>query len=147
MSELRKGQVDPWHETLARGHEPDRVRFRALVWLVVGFVGFAVVSHAALWFLLLRYADEPRAADRPLSVARRDAGPAVGAPPLQPIPGHDEAPWQDVAAMRAAEDRVFGQMGWKVERGRARIPDDVIRTVAKVGATRPATRPGPGGGR
>jgi hypothetical protein len=147
MSETATEQVDPWQEAVARGHEPDRVRFRTLAWLVTGFIGFAVVSHVALWFLLVRLTDAPRAVDRPRSVARSDASPAAGAPPLQPIPGHDEAPWQDVAAMRAAEDRVFGQMGWKVERGRARIPDGVIRAVATVSGTRPSTRPGPGGGR
>src|SRR5260221_6051884 len=123
MSETRIGQPDPRHDVVARGHEPDPLRVRALVWFVAAFIAFAMVTHVGIWLLLKRYANEPRAVDRARSVARPDAGPPAGAPPLQPMPGHDLVPWQDVAAMHEHEDRVFAAIGWPVENGRAEIPD------------------------
>lgn len=147
MSEAQTEQVDSREEARKRGHEPDRLRVRALVWLVIGFVAFAVASHAGLWFLLKGYTDEPRAADERRSVARAEAAPAAGAPPLQPIPGHDEVPWQDLARVRAKEDDVFAAMGWTVARGHARIPDAVIRAVASGRTTTaPTSRPAAPGG-
>src|SRR5258706_16383612 len=129
MSEMRTGQPDSRHDAVTRGHESDSLRVRALVWLVTAFIAFAVVAHIGVWFLLKRSASVPRAVDRPRSVVRPDAGPPAGAPPLQPMPNHDFAPSQDVAAMHQEEDTVFAAIGWPVENGRARIPDSVVRAV------------------
>src|SRR5258706_13666786 len=143
MSEPRTGHSDLSHDAVARGHEPDPLRVRALVWLVAAFIAFAVVAHVGIWFLLKRYANEPRSVDRARSVARPDTDPPAGAPPLQPMPGHDLVPWQDVAAMHEAEDRVFAAIGWPVENGRARIPDAGVPAVAARATSRPAS----GGGK
>jgi hypothetical protein len=143
MSETRTGQLDPRHDAVARGHEPDPLRVRALVLFVIAFIAFAIVAHVGIWLLLKRYANESRAVDQARSVARPDTGPPAGAPPLQPTPGHDFVPWQDVAAMHEAEDRVFASIGWPVENGRARIPDAVVRAIA----ARATSRPTSGGGK
>ena len=147
MSQTPTAHHVPSSESLARGHEPDGLRMRTLVWLVVGFIAFAVAVQIGIWFVLKHYTHGPRAADRARSVARVEAGPPADAPPLQPTPGHDRAPWQDVAAMRASEDQVFAQMGWTVKGGHARIPDAVVHAVSSGSTTAPASRPttGPGG--
>ena len=136
MSEMRSRQSDA--DAIARGHEPDQLRVRAIVWFVIGFIAFAIVAHWGIWLVLKHYVGQPRFVDRPRSVVQAEAGPPSGAPALQPIPDHDEAPREDVAAMHAAEDRVFRQLGWSAEGGRVRIPDSVISAVAARAATQPA---------
>jgi hypothetical protein len=143
MGQLTDEHSDPSPDSVTRGHEPDPLRVRLLVWSLVGFIGFAVVAHVGIWYVMKHDTDQPRYVDRRRSVARPDPGPPAGAPPLQPTPRHDVVPWQDVAELRAAEDRVFGEMGWRVENGRAVIPDSIVRAVAARTATRPA---GLGGG-
>jgi hypothetical protein len=143
MGQLPDEHPDPSPDSVTRGHESDPLRVRLLVWSVVGFIGFAGVAHIGIWYVMKHYMNDPRAVDRARSVARPDPGPPAGAPPLQPSPRHDVVPWQDVADMRAAEDRVFGEMGWRVENERAVIPDSVVRAVAARASTRPT---GAGGG-
>jgi hypothetical protein len=143
VSESRIRQPDdaPDPVAIARGHEPDPLRVRAMVWFVIGFIAFAIAAHFGIWLLLKHDVSKPRFVDRPRSVMHAESGPPSGAPALQPMPQHDVVPWQDAAEMRAAENRVFTQLGWSPdEHGRARIPDSVISAVAARSSTRPATR-------
>ena len=139
MSEMRSEQSGPQHDTVTRGHEPDSLRVRAAVWLVVAFIGFAIIAHIGVWFLLKRYASAPRAVDRPRSVARPETRPPAGAPPLQPMPNYDLVPSEDLAEMHREENWVFAAIGWPVENGRARIPDSVLKAVAARATSRPTS--------
>jgi hypothetical protein len=142
VSESRVRKPDaPDPQAIDGGHEPDPLRVRAMVWSVIGFIAFAILAHAGIWFLLKHDVGKPRFVERPRSVVHPDAGPPSDAPAIQPMPQHDVVPWQDAADMRAAEDRVFTQLGWSLdEHGRARIPDSVVSAVAARSSTRPSTR-------
>lgn len=143
MSQREFAQPDPAPaDSITAGHEPDTLRVRAIVWLVVGFIAFAIVMHWGIWLLLKHDVAQPRYTDRPRSIVHADPGPPSEAPALQPIPQHDVVPRQDAAEMREAENHIFTQLGWSLDaHGHARIPDSIIRTVA----ARSSTRPSPGG--
>ena len=128
-------------------HEPDPLRFGWLVAFVFGLIVLGWGTKVLVWRILVHYTQGVRAVDRPRSAARVDAGGLPpGAPALQPIPQHDLVPWQELAAMRESEDRVFAGMGWPVKEGRAQIPDAVVKAVAARPTTQATTQPARSGG-
>lgn len=132
----------PSDDALRRGYEADTVSMRALAWFGGIFVAFALVSQVLLWFLLIAYIHRDREADRSLSAIT--AAPQLPPVPIQPRPGHDRLPAQDMQALLTQEDDLFARMGWNVDRTthRVAIPDAVVRAVAdRPPSTQPATRP------
>jgi hypothetical protein len=117
-------------ESLARGYEREEFRLRWFVGAVVCLVLFAAAMHVGLWYLT-KADSRPRLADRPASSVA-EYRPTMSAPPLQSAAGHDRLPRQDLAAMRQAEDRIFADLGWKVDgqTHRATPPDALVRRVA-----------------
>lgn len=125
-------------------HEASDVNVRALMWFVVIFVAFAVVTHVLLWLLFKFYVQIGRgaAANTPLtSVARPVDANVPALPRLQPFPSKDakgqavepvrNTPVTDMEGMRAAEASVLTTYGWVDQpRGIARIPIEEAKTLA-----------------
>jgi hypothetical protein len=116
-------------------HEKSDVDVRALMWFVVIFVVFAVVTQAALWILFRFFVRLERGhATAPLTSMARPADANVPAEPrLQPfpnktgagalIPPNRSTPVIDMADMRAAEDRILNHYGWvDPQKGIVHIP-------------------------
>src|SRR5688572_25649430 len=108
-----------------KGHEQSDVALRPLLWSAVALVGLAVFAHVALWLAMRSFErDERREDARPSPVA--DARPVPPEPRLQPsVEFHPTLPYEDVIAMRHADQQMLGTYGW-VDRQRniARIPID-----------------------
>jgi hypothetical protein len=110
--------------TTPRGHEARDVSVGGVAAVVAALLGLALVIHVALWVQMTalwtaRQAEVPP----PLPVA--------GAlPEAPPEPRLQAAPRADLAAMRAAEDRLLGSYGWVDRRaGVVRIPVDRAMTL------------------
>ncbi len=105
------------------GHEQSDVALRPLVWAAVALVGLAAFAHVALWLAMRSFERDAREADaRPSPVA--EARPTPPEPRLQPsVTFHPTLPYEDVIAMRNANERMLGGYAWvDRERGIARIP-------------------------
>lgn len=96
----------------------------------LGVAAFALLAAAVLsgmWLLWTRETDRAERADQSLSAARPTL--QFAAPPLQPSPGHDVLPREDLAEMRAREDSVFSALGWKTTDGAVAVPEEIVRQV------------------
>ena len=123
-------------------HEKSDVDVRALLWFVVIFIGFAVVSHALLWVMFKQFAKRARLRNTaPLtSVARPvDAGTPIE-PRLQPFPTRERSgtmvppnrstPEVDMELMRESEEHALRNPAWiDREKGLVRIPIDVAKRL------------------
>ena len=124
-------------------HEKSDVNVRALIWFVVIFVIFAIVSHFVLlgtYKALVKIENSRQ--ERPATAIARPADASVpkNQPLLQPFPRKDAKgevlPPQrntertDLAEMRRAEERYLTTYGW-VDRqhGTARVPIDVAKRM------------------
>ena len=106
-----------------KGHEQSDVALRPLLWAAAALVGLAVFAHVAMWVAMRSFErDERREDPRPSPVA--DARPVPPEPRLQPsVQSHPTLPYEDVIAMRQADQKVLGSYGWvDRERGIARVP-------------------------
>src|SRR5690242_21020651 len=104
MSEAQQQTDNRWHNPLARGYEPDMLRSRPLVLLVIGFVMLAAVMHLSLWYALIGMSRGARERRELRSAIPQTASAApADAPALQPSVGHDRSPQQDLHALRTSE--------------------------------------------
>lgn len=128
-------------------HEKSDVNVRALIWFVVIFIAFAIVTHIFLWLMFKFFADQARGAtNSPLTSLSRSADANVPpVPRLQPFPTREangviatpnvSTPPVDMTLMRAEQDKALTEPGWvDKEKGIARIPiEDAKRLVVQRG--------------
>jgi hypothetical protein len=123
-------------------HEHSDVPVRPLFVFIVIFIVFGVVSHFALFLMYKAFAKSERSRmDPPFTQVARPASATVpqNQPLLQPFPHENVVPYQntpvtDLAAMRAAEDRVLHSYGWvDPQKGIVHIPieEAMKQTLAK----------------
>jgi len=128
-------------------HEKSDVNVRALIWFVVIFIAFAIVTHIFLWLMFKYFAGLARGAtNSPLTSLSRSVDANVPpVPRLQPFQtrGTDgvvmapnaSTPAVDMTLMRAEQDKALTEPGWvDKEKGIARIPiEDAKRLVVQRG--------------
>jgi hypothetical protein len=125
-------------------HEKSDVNVRALLWAVVIFIVFAVVTHLLLWLLYKGFAKLATSQNKPaltsMKVPESMATPGADAPRLQPfptkapgtgaVPPYANTPVTDLADMRRAEDLALSEPAWiDREKGIVRLPIDVAKQL------------------
>jgi hypothetical protein len=116
-------------------HEDSDVNVRALLWAVVIFIIFAIVTHLVLYLQFHAYAKHFRRDEsQPLTMmARRSNVPP--SPRLQPfpndkVPPNANTPLTDMAEMRAAEDEALNKAGWvDKQKGIVRLPIETAKQL------------------
>jgi hypothetical protein len=126
-------------------HEESDVNVRALIWFIVIFIVFAILTNVAIWglfrFFVVLERGNTRAPMTALAMPRDANIPSV--PRLQPFPGRDPAsgqilpptastPVKDMNEMHAAEDAALnGPPQWVDQQpGTVRIP--IARAMALI---------------
>lgn len=140
MSEHGQNPVD---------YEPRDVDAESVIHVGLGVGVVTVVAAVLVLFLFNALAERARRADPPNPpLARHEQGRRAPEPRLQ------EAPFQDIAALREEERALLESYGWVDERARiARIPiEDAMAMLAESGLPRwsappPSPSPGQGGAR
>jgi hypothetical protein len=123
-------------------HEDSDVNVRALLWAVVIFIVFAIVTHLVLYLQFHAYAKHFRRDDsQPLTMMTRPSDASVPPTPrLQPFPNklHDgnvpppntNTPLTDMADMRAADDEALNKAGWvDKQKGIVRLPIETAKQL------------------
>jgi hypothetical protein len=138
-------------------HEKSDVSIRAVIWFIVLVLIFSFVLHIAIWLMfkgLVRV--ERRAGTGALTAMTRPEDMAVpkNQPLLQPFPRKLDGgavqtpaldtPVTDLAAMRAAEDRVLHSYGWvDPQKGIVHIPiEEAMKLTLANGLPAAATSTG-----
>lgn len=117
-------------------HESSDVPVRGLLWFIVIFIVFAIVTHVVILFLYKGFVKMERdRMEAPRTAVNRPASADVpqNQPLLQPFPRVDaegraippqaDTPVVDMVRMREAEDRVLLHYGWiDKANGRVHIP-------------------------
>lgn len=114
-------------------HETSDVDVRGILWFVVIFVVFAVVTHVFLYFLYGAFRHHFRGDVQPARTAITAPAALPQTPRLQPFPQKDQngqpispnasTPVVDMTEMRAAEDEALKNAGWvDKQKGIVRIP-------------------------
>jgi hypothetical protein len=135
-------------------HEKSDVNVRALLWAVVIFVIFALVTHLLLWLLFKGFAKLATSQNKPaltsMKVPESMSVPGTNMPRLQPFPSKTVAPYRDTPVvdldeMRRGEQEAQTQPAWiDREKGTVRLPIDVAKQLVlqrglPVAAEPPAT--------
>lgn len=98
---------DPTPADIRRGYEGTEITVRSFVYFIVGFVLFAAVVHAVIYFLLGGMTTAQEAENNetfpPPVLATVYATPPD--PRLQPSPGHARVPFADLNLMREEQKR------------------------------------------
>ena len=109
-------------------HETSDVDVRAILWFVVIFLAFAVVTHLLLYFLFQFFRSEFRHDVQPARTAIKAPAQMPQAPRLQPFKQKDTPPYEstpaiDMVEMHAKEDEALKNPGWiDRQKGIVRIP-------------------------
>ena len=124
-------------------HESSDVPVKPLLWFVVIFIAFAIVSHIVILFLYKGMANmERRRMDPAQTAVARPATADVpqNQPLLQPFPRKDDkgqavlpqsdTPVVDLVKMREAEDKTLKNYGWvDKERGIVHMPIEQAKSL------------------
>lgn len=123
-------------------HEKSDVDVRALLWFVVIFIGFAIVSHVLLYVMFKFYVELAKGSTNSrLTMIARPADAAIPQQPrLQPFPTKDPrgtmltpnsmTPPVDMEQMRATEEQALHEPGWvDKQKGIVRVPIDVAKQL------------------
>jgi hypothetical protein len=118
-------------DAVRRGHESLTTNTRAVGWAMLIFWIMAAFMLWGLWGLMKHYIDEQAPEDAAVSAA--PALPVALRSPLEPMPMHNEADWQDLVDLREKENVQFQKLGWNVDQrtGQAMIPAAVAATIAR----------------
>jgi hypothetical protein len=126
-------------------HEKSDVSVRPVIWFIILVIVFSFVLHIAIWLMFkgLVRVERRKGSGQLTSMARPDDMAVPKSQPLlQPFPRKVEGgvqtpnldtPVTDLAAMRAAEDRVLHSYGWvDPQKGTVHIPieEAMKRTLA-----------------
>ncbi|HEX4125062.1 MAG TPA: hypothetical protein VHY37_10090 [Tepidisphaeraceae bacterium] len=132
-------------EALRNGHEPLSTHTTALGLTMLIFFIAAGFMMWGLWALMGHYLAENKIEDAPTSAAPQVA--VVPSSPLEPMPLHNDADWQDLVHLRNRENEQFFRMGWGMNQrtGEAEMPAAVASAIERRygGASVEATQPGP----
>jgi hypothetical protein len=120
------------------GYEDPGINLRGVVWFIAVFIPFVIATHVLIWLIYSHYYKTAVVHDDATTALPQQPIP-LNAPPLQPSPGHDVRPKEDLAAMRAREQAEFARRGW-ID---GRIPDSIVEQVSQMSAKQPTTRPQP----
>ena len=126
-------------------HERSDVNVRALLWTVVIFAVFAVLTHLLLWGMFKQFARHARRDVRPpMTAIARPAGADVPQEPrLQPFPTAERPPNRgtaqtDMEDMRRSEDEQLHSVGWvNRQKGIVRLPIDMAKQLVVQRGGRP----------
>src|SRR4051812_3696973 len=88
------------------GYDATRVHVGAIFWFIAGLVITLAILLVILWVSQKHWLGSTRDSDRALPT-----GAPPLAQPLQPSPGPPALPWEDMAALRAAQVRQLQQGG------------------------------------
>ena len=126
-----------------RGYDTSRVHTRGIFIFYAGFIATIAVLLALVWWFERGLVGYPRSQDRGNPREARTLPQ-----PLQPSPGHPALPWQDMAALRSAQERQLHSAGpIPNDAAHRHIPiDDAMEQLLKSGALTwpwqaPATQP------
>jgi len=135
-------------------HEQTDVPVSPLLWFIVAFIVFAVVTHLVIGFLYKGFAKMERNRMDPAATAvaiPADAAVPKNQPLLQPFPRvdgkgtpsdpHTDTPVTDLQKLRAAEKQVLDHYGWvDRQKGTVHIPIDEAKRLlaARLAAQSPA---------
>ena len=124
-------------------HESSDVNVRALIWFMVVFVIFAVVTHLMLWFLYKGFVRMERKGSEALTSVQKPSGISVPKtePLLEPFPQLDtdgtinppnaNTPVTHLLDMRRAEEEALTTYGWvDKQKGIVRVPIEVGKQIA-----------------
>src|SRR3954447_19039114 len=114
-------------------HETSDVDVRGILWFVVIFVAFAVVTHVLLYFLFRYFTHEFRGDIQPARTAIKAPAAMPQTPRLQPFPQKDQrgsaiapyasTPVVDMVEMHESEEQALKNPGWvDKQKGIVRIP-------------------------
>src|SRR6266568_4056942 len=109
-------------------HETSDVDVLAILWFVVIFIAFAVVTHVVLYLLFVHFKNSFRADIQPARTAIKMPAQLPPAPRLQPfrqkdMPPYASTPVIDMVEMHASEDEALKNPGWiDKQKGIVRIP-------------------------
>jgi hypothetical protein len=121
-------------------HEDSDVNVRALLWAVVIFIVFAIVTHLVLYLQFHAYAKHFRRDEsQPLTMMPRPSN-VPPTPRLQPFPNktpngealppNTNTPLTDMAEMRAAEDEALTKPAWvDKQKGIVRLPIETAKQL------------------
>jgi len=116
-------------------HEDSDVNVGALLWAVVIFIVFAVLTHAMLYLQFHAYARHFRhETSQPLTMMPRPSN-VPPTPRLQPfpndtVPPNANTPLTDMADMRASEDEALNKPGWvDKQKGIVRLPIETAKQL------------------
>jgi ABC-type lipoprotein release transport system permease subunit len=121
-------------------HEESDVDVRGILWFVVIFVAFAIVTHIFLYFLYAGFQKHFRGDIQPKRTAISVPPQAPQTPRLQPFPQKDQrgsaippyssTPVVDMVEMHATEEEALKNPGWiDKQKGIVRIPIDRAKEI------------------
>src|SRR5438067_593044 len=121
-------------------YQRSTISVRAVAWFVVIFILFGIASQVLLWTVyaaLHRSVGETNVSASALM--QKTVEPPE--PRLQPSPGHEAMPWQDLQDLQIRDREEFKRRGWLNETtGNVVIPDSVVQQVTAISAHGAATR-------
>jgi hypothetical protein len=129
------------HQNLAEpsnvGYEHSTISVRGVVWFVVILIAFGAVAHIIIW-LIWYMLDQALVPVTVAPTAQTRAVTITPAPRLQPSPGEDHMPWEDLQDMRRQEHAEFARRGWVDPRsGKVAIPQRIVDEVIALSAKPP----------
>jgi hypothetical protein len=121
-------------------HETSDVNVRGILWFVVIFVAFAIVTHIFLYFLYAGLQKHFRADIQPKRTAIATPARMPQTPRLQPFPQKDQrkadippysnTPVTDMVEMHATEEQALKSPGWiDKQKGIVRIPIERAKQI------------------
>lgn len=121
-------------------HETSDVHVRGILWFVVIFIAFAIVTHIFLYFLYAGLQKHFRGDIQPKRTAISVPPQLPQTPRLQPFPQQDQrgsaippyssTPVVDMVEMHASEDQALKTPGWiDKQKGIVRIPIDRAKEI------------------
>ena len=121
-------------------HETSDVNVRGVLWFVVIFIAFAVVTHVFLYFLFNFFARRFRGDIQPPRTSIQVPAQAPQTPRLQPFPQKDprgsaippyaSTPVVDMVEMHASEDDALKNPGWvDKQKGIVRLPIERAKQI------------------
>jgi hypothetical protein len=124
-------------------HERTDVPIKGLVYFGIGLVVFALVIHAALYYLFWGLEDYHAEQDRPLSSVQQER--TIPSPPLQGVPGYySNTPHEDMIELRKKYEQELTQYGPSRVQGHVRVPIERAKEMflAQQASGAQATEPG-----
>ncbi len=124
-------------------YERTTISFPLIVGLTIGFIVFGILTAIAMritWKQMSKHETEKSIVTSTVMTNTV----ITPMPRLQPSPGNDSMPWEDLRKMRDAEYTSFQQRGWVDEKShQIVIPDAIIHQVTQLStpvAATPASR-------